>query len=636
MLSALVCFRDGGVVRLVALHLFKLKLIESVEESYRQWGPTITEPEWDRLLRDSGFNGIDFALRDYDDPKDHHVSFLVSTADGVSNRQETTSDVVIVTSSTNPQTQLVAQLQNQLHASGYGLASTASFGSLTHGTISRKALLFVADLARPVLPGIENETFSMLQMMLTSAASVLWLSPGSTLAGSAPDSGLIVGLGRVVRAERNGFKFITLQLSEQPQGDFMMRTQCLAGVLRVFNESASRSQGAMGESEYSEKDGTIYINRLVQAPQFNDVMSATYSARKARLQPFGGDRDIPQQALKLEISAPGLLSTLRFVEDEMYHETLPDSSIEIEVTAVGLNFRDVMIAMGQLSDTYLGDECAGVIRRVGSAVKSFQVGDRVFGVAHGSLRTYYRDEARLFQKIPEGMSFESAAALPLVYCTAYYGLMYRAGLQRGQSVLIHAAAGGVGQAAIVLAKRVGAEVFVTVGTTDKKDFVQQEYGISEDHIFYSRDLSFAKGVRRMTHGRGVDVVLNSLSGEALRLSWQCVAPFGTFVELGRRDIDAHSRLDLDPFIKNVTFTSVNYAILLDINKPLASKLFSEVVELASQDEISPAKELTVYPYSQLEDAFRNLQGGKHIGKIILKSSQEDLVNVSPHQCSIAQ
>lgn len=132
---------------------------------------------------------------------------------------------------------------------------------------------------------------------------------------------------------------------------------------------------------------------------------------------------------------------------------------------------------------------------------------------------------------------------------------------------------------------------------------------------------------RMTQGRGVDVVLNSLSGEALKASWQCVAHFGTFVELGRRDIDANSKLDLDVFIKNVSFTAVNYAVLLDISKPLASQLWAEVTELARKGEVREAV-LDVYSYSQLEVAFRKLQGGKHIGKIVLKPSSEDIVDVS--------
>jgi hypothetical protein len=364
--------------------------------------------------------------------------------------------------------------------------------------------------------------------MLISAASVVWLSWGSTLAGSSPGYGLVTGLGRVVRAERNGYRFTNLQLSDYTKAEITLSSESLKAIMVVFQQTTERLPGVIGESEYIEKDGIIYINRLTQAHKFNEVMTASHSDRKAKPQPFGGDENTPKRALKLEISTPGMLSSLRFVDDELYAEPLQASEIEIEVKAVGLNFRDVMIAMGQLSDTYLGDECAGIVTRVGAAVKDLQKGDRVFGVAHGSFRTYYRDEAQLFQKMPDDMSFEAAAALPLVYCTAYYGLMYQARLHKGQSVLIHAAAGGVGQAAIVLSQRVGAEIFVTVGTAEKKSFIQEEYGIPDDHIFYSRDLSFSKGHHendsRPWRRCGTKLIVwRSVKGiMAMRCSFRCV------------------------------------------------------------------------------------------------------------------
>jgi NADPH:quinone reductase-like Zn-dependent oxidoreductase len=588
-------------------------VISTAKESYRQWGPTISESEWDKLLRDTDFSGVDVSLRDYEDVKNHHVSLLVASARESPRDIGSTPEVIIVTPATDKQQDLVATLREHLQVTGYSSISSAPFNDLTQEMISKKSILFVDDINKSVLQEIEDHEFKALQAMLISAASVVWLSWGSTL------------------AERNGYRFTNLQLSDYTKERTILSTESLNAVMVVFQQTTERLPGVIGESEYIEKDGIIYINRLTQAPKFNEVMTATHSDRTAKPQTFGGDENKPQRALKLEISAPGMLSSLRFVDDELYAEPLQDSEIEIEVRAVGLNFRDVMIAMGQLSDTYLGDECAGIVTRVGPDVDSLQKGDRVFGVAHGSFRTYYRDEAQLFQKMPDNMSFEAAAALPLVYCTAYYGLMYQARLRKGQSVLIHAAAGGVGQAAIVLSQRVGAEIFVTVGTAEKKKFIQEEYGIPDDHIFYSRDLSFSKGIMRMTQDRGVDVVLNSLSGEALKASWQCVAHFGTFVELGRRDIDANSKLDLDVFIKNVSFTAVNYAVLLDINKPLASQLWAEVTELARKGEIREAV-LDVYSYSQLEVAFRKLQGGKHIGKIVLKPSSEDIVDVSQLIC----
>lgn len=130
----------------------------------------------------------------------------------------------------------------------------------------------------------------------------------------------------------------------------------------------------------------------------------------------------------------------------------------------------------------------------------------------------------------------TAASLPLAYSTAYYAFFEAAKLRKGETVLIHGAAGAVGQAAIVLAQQVGVEIFATVSSSTKKQVLIEQFGISEDHIFNSRDHSFAKGVKRMTNNRGVDVVLNSLAGEALQESWHCIALFGRFVEMGMKDI----------------------------------------------------------------------------------------------------
>jgi NADPH:quinone reductase-like Zn-dependent oxidoreductase len=255
-------------------------------------------------------------------------------------------------------------------------------------------------------------------------------------------------------------------------------------------------------------------------------------------------------------------------------EPLPDDHVEIEVRAVGLNFRDVLICMGEISDNYLGNECAGVVTKVGAAVRHLQVGDRVNAWCLGSFSTSVRNPADCVERIPDSMSFATAASLPAVYVTAYYGLIYLARLRAGESVLIHAAAGGVGQAAIQFAKMIGAEIFVTVGTMEKKGHLIAAYGIAEDHIFASRDLTFASGIMRVTGGRGVDVVLNSLAGEALKATWRCIALFGRFIEIGKKDIEANSRLDMAPFV-NVTLASVDISIILRQNRKLAAELFSE-------------------------------------------------------------
>ena len=221
-----------------------------------------------------------------------------------------------------------------------------------------------------------------------------------------------------------------------------------------------------------------------------------------------------------------------------------------------------MVSMGLVSDTELGADAAGIIRRVGSEVTLVKPGDRIATFCLGSYRTLLRTREDLVAKIPDTMSFEDAASLPCVYVTAYQSIYEAARLRRGETILIHSAAGGLGQATIQLARHIGAEIYVTAGSQAKRDLLIQEYGIPADHVFNSRDLSFAKGIMRMTKGKGVDVVLNSLSGEALRRTWECISMFGRFIEVGKRDILGNTGLEMSPFLRNVTFAGVNLEVSL--------------------------------------------------------------------------
>ncbi|KAG8623558.1 hypothetical protein KVT40_008534 [Elsinoe batatas] len=264
-----------------------------------------------------------------------------------------------------------------------------------------------------------------------------------------------------------------------------------------------------------------------------------------------------------------------------------------------------MVAMGQLSQPALGVDCAGVVHRVGS---------RVEGIVPGQA----------------GMDLAAAAALPVVYTTAHYSLSTVARLRLGESVLIHGAAGGVGQAAIVLAQNIGAEIFCTVSSEAKRGLLVEKYGIPEENIFNSRDEDdFSLAVQRLTGGEGVDVVLNSLSGEALRRSWRCIKRFGRFVELGQKDIVGNTGLDMEPFLRNVSYHSVNMLDLLHYDLAGAAKAFAEVVELLRRDIAKPIAPTTVMPFSKMEEAFRMMQTGKHMGKIVLEAIDEDLVPMLP-------
>jgi len=585
------------------------------KEKNRSWGPTITTEEWNRLLQRHGFDRFDHVIPDIADPDYHQVSMMVSTYSPEYQSPET--DVVIVTSPGDDQTALVSELQSTLERHSLK-TNVISFSSITKSEISRKPFISLVEFHENLLHKLKEDEYEHLQHMIMAASSIVWVSKGGAFATESPLSGLSNGFGRVIRSEHEGYRFVKLDL-EETESVRSAATSITKLALRLFTSPSTV------ENEYATQNGTLFLSRLINDDQFAVALASKNAKPDSQPLPFGkGERP-----LKLDVASPGTLSSLRFEDDEVYHLPLGPNEIEVKVKAVGLNFKDVMIAMGQLSDTWLGNECAGVVSRVGSAVKrqgSMNIGDRVCGVAMGSFRTFYRDDVRLFQRMPDTMSFVEGAAIPLVYCTAHFALFDIARLKKGESILIHAAAGGVGQAAIALARLLEAEIFVTVGTTEKKNFLMDTYGINEDHIFSSRDLSFAKGVMRMTKDRGVDVVLNSLSGEALSQSWRLMAPFGRFIEIGRRDIDINRRLEMSVFAKSATFASV--AIDLKANLDLAGRIMNDVMQLAQKKLITSANPLTVFPFSKIEESFRTMQAGKHIGKIVLEPHDDDLVPVS--------
>ncbi len=286
-----------------------------------------------------------------------------------------------------------------------------------------------------------------------------------------------------------------------------------------------------------------------------------------------------------------------------------------------------MVAMGQIPDSLFGFEASGVITRVASDVTSLQPGQRVSCLGHGAHRTHYRSPAAFCQLIPDDITFEEAAGLPLVHATAYHALVNVMRVQKGQTILIHAAAGGVGQAAIQLAQHHGMEIFATVGSADKRALLQEVYGIPDDHIFHSRDNSFAKAVKRMTGGRGVDCILNSLAGEQLRQTWHCIAPFGTFVEIGLKDILANTRLDMRPFIQDATFSFLNLQHVTTARPDLMAAILEGTFDLLRKKVTRPVYPLTTFSVSDMENAFRIMQAGRHRGKLVLSFSPEDVVRV---------
>jgi acyl transferase domain-containing protein/NADPH:quinone reductase-like Zn-dependent oxidoreductase/acyl carrier protein len=303
-------------------------------------------------------------------------------------------------------------------------------------------------------------------------------------------------------------------------------------------------------------------------------------------------------------------------------QPVEEGQVEIEVHAAGLNFRDVMWAMGLLPEEALSDgfagptlglECAGIVRSLGPGVDGLAVGDRVMAFAPGSLGTRVVTIAEAVAPIPPDTSFAEAATIPVTFVTAIYALGHLAKLAPGEHVLIHTASGGVGLAAIQYAKQRGALVTATAGSEVKRAFLRLA---GADYVLDSRDLAFCDAVREFTEGQGVDIVLNSLSGEAMERSLEVLRPFGRFLELGKRDFYLNRRLHLRPLRQNISYFAIDIDQLPVRRPDLARQLLTEVSGALFNREIRPLAH-RIFSFGELEDAFRLMQSSGHIGKLVL-------------------
>ena len=557
------------------------------------------------------------------DSLDHHL-----------NGDLRTKDVVVVedeSKPSRPQIVLIEPARPSTHSKMIVSALYSTFKSsivllsdkiedIADARVDGKICICLAEVDVPILNTCNESQWLAIRKMLSSASSVLWVTRGMDT--ERVETSLIVGLGRSSRSDNHALRLVTLDLDghSSPQKASRLIAESLD---KAF---VQRAEGKLSKDvEYAERGGRLVVPRLVENTPLQQLLASSTTIAKPEDQPFCQT----DRALCLEVGSPGLLDSLRFIDDPSSSRPIASDELRMRPKAFGVNFRDVMISLGQLEDrSLMSSEHSGIVTEVGAdASTEFHVGDRICAWGGKAYANTVKLKALSAQKIPADMDFETAASIPIVYATVYYALVHLARLERGESILIHSAAGGVGQAAVMLAKHLGAEIFVTVGNKEKKALVMQRYNVPESHIFSSRQTTFVEGIKRFTGGRGVDVVLNSIAGESLHESFKCIAELGRFIEIGKRDILANSRLDMEMFNRSVTFASVDLTVVFHRNPHLGKRMVREVFKLLQEGAVLPVHPLNVFPLSEIESAFRLIQAGKHVGKVVLKVNEFTTVKV---------
>ncbi|KAF5020203.1 hypothetical protein F66182_7768 [Fusarium sp. NRRL 66182] len=623
--------RPGG--RLVLLE----STVVSTSEDSRTNGPQMSVPQWDDCLKEHGFSGLDHAFPE-NQGQSSNVSTLAMTRllpPTGSSKKASTAELLFGYADDGDQVEVGKALSRCLGSRGVECSVHTLGASSAQG--SSPVTLVVDSVEHPLLLAPSPETFQHLKRLLLRGGNVLWLS-FQVLPSSDRNSALknmVSGMARVLRRENPGLRLITVDVQDpvQPSVNHHQLQSIIGTVAEVAFSSFWSPDGlASTEHEYAIHDGKLLIPRVMP----DDRLSTHIDSRINPQRNMSGESSLlpcpyldSNRYIKFDIRVPGLLKTIRFVDNEELLSPLGADEVQIEARAYGVNFKDVLISLGQMPPaTQMTGEIAGVITAIGSNVESCKTGDRVTALFVTQLGNQVRVKSSNVVAIPDSVGFTDAASIPLIFVTAWYCLNQVARIEKGQSVLIHAGSGGVGQAAIQLSQLVGAEVFTTVGSIAKKNLIQERYGLDDSHVFSSRSGAFKKQILDATQGKGVDVILNSLSGQLLRDSWDCLAPFGTFCEIGKADILGSGQLNMAKFDKQATFAAVDIFYMHQMRPQRVVRGIQEVLSMVDQGLLKPVYPVTTFDMSCVEQAFAFMAERKHTGKLVLLADEKTLVQAT--------
>ncbi|MET7339567.1 SDR family NAD(P)-dependent oxidoreductase, partial [Nonomuraea sp. NPDC005650] len=429
---------------------------------------------------------------------------------------------------------------------------------------------------------LADERLAESRLVLVTSGAVTIDAAGGTVANGNTDGGVLIGaavsgLVRSAQAENPG-RILLVDLDDAAES----------------LTSLSALVGVEDEPQLAVRAGQVLVPRLARADTSGDLPT-----------PAGPD------AWRLDCPGKGSLDGLTLIPAPEAERELAAGEVRVDVRAAGLNFRDVVVALGMVPEQGepIGGEFAGIIAEVGPGVDGLRAGDRVMGLGEAAFGPRVVVDQRLVVDLPEGWSFAQGAGVTVAYATAWYALVDLAGLTRGERVLIHSGAGGVGMAAIQIARHLGAEVFATASPA--KQHLLRALGVPEGHISSSRDLDFADAFASITGGEGMDVVLNSLAGPFTDASLDLLTPGGRFIEMGKTD--RRDPADVAGTHPHVRYRSFD---LMDAGHERIGGMLAEMLELFTSGGLA-ALPVRCWPVQQARQAFRHMAQARHTGKIIL-------------------
>lgn len=594
------------------------------EDGYREpLGPMLSKDSWHRLLSSNGFSGVEGSIDDYPGEEVQVTAMWSTKLQGVAhngNAQATGQIIISGQLEDNDSIEFAEALLEEVEQSlGSALLCTQSSEAVD---IESPLCIFVDSATSSLFQHLAENDFADLQRLLMEVQCLLWVIPENAF----PDAYMIKGLLRTLRLEDTSKNLILIE-------NIPSSSEGAATVVRLAGRLLDGHQEA---HTWSDQDFFWHEN-MIQVPRLAPSNAGKHSLASEAGLVIKEQQQIFQtgdEAFEMTVDMAGSPDSIYFQRTDALQAPGAEEVV-VRVEAVGVNFRDLLLVLGSMPWTGPGLEGAGVVHSVGAGVTDLRPGDRVCYLSNSNgYANYLRLSITSVCAIPDDLTTVDAATLPMAYSTALT-CFDRADLQRGETVLIHAASGAVGLACITVAKHIGAsQIFVTCGSGEKKKFLRDNFGIPNDHIFSSRNASFKNGILAATHGRGVDVIINSLSGDLLQASFAIVADFGRFIEIGRKDFLLNNHLGMRAFDRNVTFSGVD-AYKLFAHKPrLLKETLCKIVRMfdAEKGSIVPIRPVTAMPVSQLAAALRKLQSGQNMGKIVITIDRDATVLAEATSC----
>lgn len=590
--------------------------------------PCVTVDKWDTLLKETGFTGVDVEIPGQGEPYCQTASIMISTAvariTGYPSKPSR-QVYIVVDGKTQVQDECGVSLLALFPEEFATSVKICTITELAEAEISESSLaIFVVEMCTEFLSAMTEADYQSLQSILLQTKNILWVAKSAKLGSVEPQPGLHLayGLGRSWMSEDSIRKFTHLAL-EKGNPDLAQEVRIIYNLSQSILELPVESV----ENNYIVVQGRLEICRVSEGTTMDTKVSNAIRSREIR----DVQLSAPDTHIALHIS-PGHLETLEWLEtdeDDVTRDecSLKPDEVDVDVRAVGLTFRDHLIAKGDIDAIDMGTECAGIIRLAGSQ-SGFQPGDRVCLISTCTARSVVRVPMGFVVAIPPQMSLDEAASIPTAQWLAYHALVNIIRVRKGDTVLVHQGTSCTGQMAIQLARNWGARVLVTTSSVARARFLIDKLSVPEASIFTTEGTGVIAKIYEATNGDGVDVIVGAISGTELELS-ACLATCGRVVDT---TLLSPAHCNSEPSIKelpaNNTISSVNLINLIHSKPTLAANIFQDAMKMAFDQCLEPPQPLQSFSAHQVKDALVHFQDRESLGKKVLVLDSRTPVSVS--------